>query len=250
MNVSNGNIFGRFFYSQGYIEMKNYLYNYKLRKRAIRKAFLKALTKNHSSNYLILDIGSGISPVSPDYKRTIFIDLEKQAIDILKKQGLKAETGSITKIPYPSGKFDFIVCSEVLEHVKDYKKALKEMKRVLKPEGFVIITVPTFMHYWKLDDELVGHLRRFNPDNLKKDLIQSNLIPIYEKHIGSPLERWITYLLVKLSLNSKKPPRLNKFLLQIFNIINEFIFIIISLASLFNTKESSSIFLVMAKAKS
>lgn len=45
----------------------------------------------------------------------------------------------ITNIPYPDNYFDLIICSHVLGHVSDEKKALAELKRVLSGSGFAII---------------------------------------------------------------------------------------------------------------
>lgn len=51
---------------------------------------------------------------------------------------------SIYDTKYPSNFFNFIICSEVLEHLDDDKKALAELKRMLKPNGSLIITVPNY----------------------------------------------------------------------------------------------------------
>jgi len=48
----------------------------------------------------------------------------------------------ITKIQYPDNSFDAILCHHVLEHIPDYRKALEELFRVLKPGGWAIIQVP------------------------------------------------------------------------------------------------------------
>jgi SAM-dependent methyltransferase len=48
---------------------------------------------------------------------------------------------NIESIELPDGSFDRIICSHVLEHVDD-KKALRELRRVLKPGGFLILMVP------------------------------------------------------------------------------------------------------------
>ncbi len=52
------------------------------------------------------------------------------------------EAIDITQIPYPDNVFDVIYCSHVLEHVYDDQRAMREMKRVLKPGGWAIIQVP------------------------------------------------------------------------------------------------------------
>lgn len=48
----------------------------------------------------------------------------------------------ITNIPYEDNMFDFIMCTHVLEHVEDDKKAMKELYRVLKKGGNALINVP------------------------------------------------------------------------------------------------------------
>lgn len=60
-----------------------------------------------------------------------------------------------------SNSFDLLVCSEVLEHVKDPTTVLAIAAKLLKPRGLAIFTVPAGMHHWSIQDEAAGHLRRF-----------------------------------------------------------------------------------------
>ncbi len=48
----------------------------------------------------------------------------------------------IQNLPFEDEKFDFLICNHVLEHVENDKKAIIEMNRVLRKNGFAIITVP------------------------------------------------------------------------------------------------------------
>ena len=48
----------------------------------------------------------------------------------------------ITAIPHPDGCFDAIICSHVLEHVTDDRRAMSELARILKPDGWAIVMVP------------------------------------------------------------------------------------------------------------
>jgi len=48
----------------------------------------------------------------------------------------------ITELPYDDNSIEFIYAGHILEHCEDWRKALTEWKRVLKPEGEIIITIP------------------------------------------------------------------------------------------------------------
>lgn len=69
-------------------------------------------------------------------------------------QSEKWDTGSIdlvsdiTQIPAEDNSFDAVLCSEVLEHVPNPVQSLKEMYRLLKPKGTLVLTVPfiSFVH--------------------------------------------------------------------------------------------------------
>lgn len=48
----------------------------------------------------------------------------------------------ITDLPFADGDFDAIICSHVLEHVPDDAQAMRELRRVIKPTGWAVISVP------------------------------------------------------------------------------------------------------------
>jgi len=53
----------------------------------------------------------------------------------------------ITNISFQDNSFDIIFCSHVLEHIEDDHKAMKELHRVLKPDGFAILQVPIYYEF-------------------------------------------------------------------------------------------------------
>lgn len=53
--------------------------------------------------------------------------------------------GDATRLPFADDTFDALICSEVLEHIPDYQAVLREIRRVLKPDGRLCVTVP---HAW------------------------------------------------------------------------------------------------------
>lgn len=46
-------------------------------------------------------------------------------------------------LPFPDNSFDLITCSEVLEHIRNPERALREMRRVLKPSGLLLLSTPS-----------------------------------------------------------------------------------------------------------
>jgi len=82
----------------------------------------------------------------------------------------------ITNIQYPDESFDVIYCSHVLEHVQDDKKAIRELFRILKKDGWAIILVPIMADETFEDPAIVSpsdrrkifgqedHVRCYGPD--------------------------------------------------------------------------------------
>jgi SAM-dependent methyltransferase len=68
-----------------------------------------------------------------------------------------------------------IVCSEVLEHVPDPKKILSSISRLAAPGALLVLTVPSGMHNWSVQDSAAGHLRRFEPKEFELLLKSVNL---------------------------------------------------------------------------
>ncbi len=72
----------------------------------------------------------------------------KKAQDLISTLNIKNITlisCSAISLPFDDDYFDFIFSSSALEHVADKKAALKEMRRVLKPDGNMVLIVPTHM---------------------------------------------------------------------------------------------------------
>ncbi|MFB6208871.1 MAG: class I SAM-dependent methyltransferase [Candidatus Nanohaloarchaea archaeon] len=96
------------------------------------------------------------------------------------------EADATEKFPYEEDKFDSIICREVLEHVTDPYNLLKESRRVLKPEGRILITTPNI-------DNLVYRIKGAEPADghifeLKKTQLQHLVQQFYEveKHELGP----------------------------------------------------------------
>ena len=80
-------------------------------------------------------------------------------------------------LPFPSGTFDRVIVSEVLEHVWDDERALVEIARVLRPGGRIAATVPTrwpervsWALNWHYHDTPGGHVRIYRQHELEQKL--------------------------------------------------------------------------------
>ena len=64
-------------------------------------------------------------------------------------------------IPLASGSVDAIVATDILEHLDDDLAALTEFRRILKPGGQVVMTVPAYQFLWSEHDVALMHRRRY-----------------------------------------------------------------------------------------
>ena len=192
MHQNDRNRFEDFFKEGNYLILKNHLYNYLLRKRAVEK------TLQQESPDLILEVGSGISPVVTKFSNTVYSDLSFEGIKILRqtqRTGFYVVADGVN-LPFKSNGFSHTISSEVLEHLENDQQALKEMARVLKqPFGRLIITVPHRKCYFSNDDEYVKHHRRYELVEIEQRLQACGLEPIQIQKVLGPLEK-VTMILV------------------------------------------------------
>jgi len=143
-----------------FLEFKNHLYNYLVRKHEIQN------TLPHSREGFTLEIGSGVSPICTRGDRVIHSDPAESAMKYLMVERLttRALTMSATDIPLRNESVATVVCSEVLEHIRDDERALQEMSRIIRPGGELILTVPIHQYYYAYDDRFVKHERRYHTE--------------------------------------------------------------------------------------
>jgi SAM-dependent methyltransferase len=68
---------------------------------------------------------------------------------------------SITELPLPDARFDVAVCLDVIEHIEDDERALRELHRVIRPGGTLLVTVPAYQWLWSEHDVINHHKRRY-----------------------------------------------------------------------------------------
>ncbi|MGD9334436.1 MAG: methyltransferase domain-containing protein [Desulfobacterales bacterium] len=185
MNPIETNPFQEFFEEDKYVGLKNYSYNYLLRKMAVEKSLQ---TQNPG---LILEVGIGISPMMTDTQRVIYLDLFYTALKILKRLNGKGEyvVADSICLPFKTGIFTQTITSEVFEHLADDRRAIHEIARVMKPSGRFIITFPHRKFYFAIDDRFVGHFRRYELPEMLDRLKNAGFKPVFIQKVLGPLEK-------------------------------------------------------------
>lgn len=118
-------------------------------------------------------------------KTRFSIEETKKVINKAQSSQYMTPVGDALNLPFKENTFDRIICSEVMEHVTDDSRACSELARVLKKNGLIAITVPTFFSeqvYDLLTHEYYtspgGHVRRYMPKELA-DIMRRNGLEVY-----------------------------------------------------------------------
>ena len=158
--------------------MEQYLYNdlYQLEethwwhraKRMYALTLIRMVTTRHPLR--ILDVGCGTGKNLEVFRAlgsTEGIDISPEAIAFCHKRGIqKVRIGDATKTAYANNSFDGVLLFDIIEHTED-EETVKEMYRIVKPGGFMILTVPAYTWLWSRWDEVLHHKRRYTRDSLR-----------------------------------------------------------------------------------
>jgi len=130
---------------------------------------------------VVLDIASGEGYGSEMLSRTAAhvygVDVDKKSVfhaaEKYQKDNLEFILGSCEKIPLPDHSVDLIVSFETIEHTEQHDLVLLEMKRVLKPDGFLIISSPEKADYHeKRNEKNPFHLHELGFEEFQRLLLK------------------------------------------------------------------------------
>ena len=97
------------------------------------------------------------------------VDISPQAVDFCSERGLQSvKLGAAEDLPYENDSFDLVTALDVVEHLDDDVAGLREMRRVLRPDGRLLLFVPAFMFLWGVQDDVSNHRRRYTLPGLLK----------------------------------------------------------------------------------
>lgn len=113
---------------------------------------LKIIDYQFIMKHKILSVGSGTCSdiwfLTKD-NRIWALDSSKEAVEIAKKHNIKAEVYDVQKnLPFADNMFDIVILKDILEHLVDPLAVLNEAKRVLKNNGYIVISIPNHFSLW------------------------------------------------------------------------------------------------------
>jgi len=118
-----------------------------------------------------LDVGCGTGATMgflERYGEVTGLDISPQAVEYCREQGRKRLClASGESLPFVDGSFDLVTALDLLEHLEHEAAGLREMWRVLKSDGRLLLVVPAFMFLWSEFDRFSGHYRRYTRRELK-----------------------------------------------------------------------------------
>jgi len=147
-------------------------------RRKILASFLKDISRRVTDRRpRILDVGCGTGAnllMLSKYGDAEGVDVSEDALAFCRERGLeKVKLGAAEALPYEDGTFDLVTALDVVEHLDNDLAGLREMRRVLRPGGRVLLFVPTFMFLWGLQDDVSNHRRRYRLPELRRVLEQA-----------------------------------------------------------------------------
>ncbi len=146
---------------------------YRGRRRIIR-AELDRLPLPQDARILDAGCGSGRTLEElVDYGQVAGIELDEDAAEVARaREVAEVLVGRLEELPWPPDTFDLITCLDVIEHTPDDRATLRELRRVGKPGGFLLVTVPAYQMLWSRHDEANHHYRRYSRRSLREAAVE------------------------------------------------------------------------------
>jgi 2-polyprenyl-3-methyl-5-hydroxy-6-metoxy-1,4-benzoquinol methylase len=131
-------------------------------------------------------------------------ELERLHADLIARGWLRPVHADLTDLPLESASVDLAFCMEVLEHVHEDEKALREISRILEPGGVLVVSVPNRKAPRPLLERLGGssvhrepgpaeHVREgYAEDELRQLLVRAGFRPTWVGGVGGGLYRLLT----------------------------------------------------------
>lgn len=131
-------------------------------RRTILESMLRRIAK---PSRVAVDVGCGtgrnMQLLSNHSDCVIGFDFSRVAVGLAASQGRRVACADCRALPLANASTELISALDVLEHLDDDMRALREFHRVLKSNGLLLLTVPAYRFLWSEHDEALSHRRRY-----------------------------------------------------------------------------------------
>jgi SAM-dependent methyltransferase len=162
-----------------------------------QEALRDALKDRRGQTFLDVGCGGGdLSKLLCDAGLTgIGVDFSERALAIANETlsgyidsgKYKLQLGDVHDLPADFTKVDIAISYMVMEHVEDDVGFIRKIAQYVKPGGNIILAVPGRRDRWSLEDETVGHIRRYDRDDLDAVLRKASLSRVSVWSVGVPV---------------------------------------------------------------
>lgn len=140
----------------------------------------------------VLEVGSG-SAVVVEYLSNLGYELGAVepapggALRAAQRGASVAFEGTLEEAAFPESAFDVVGMFDVIEHLDDWYEVVVEARRVLRPDGTLVVTVPAFQWLWSHHDDWNEHRRRYSRKQLSSALSEAGFDTCFASYLFLPL---------------------------------------------------------------
>ena len=144
-----------------------------------RAVFLRVLDRHYRptapSDSTVLDVGCGTGTMLGHlarYGRTHGVDASAEAVSLCRERGVSGVVQADgVPLPFETASFNLVTALDVIEHVDDDVELLLDLRRVTRPGGMLLVSVPAYRFLWGPQDEISHHKRRYTASLLRERLL-------------------------------------------------------------------------------
>lgn len=161
--------------------------------RASRARALEELRRfGVGANTRVLEIGCSSGFLLKDIQRSfpqaqiVGADIVTAPLDRLSRtlKGVPLVQMDLLQCPLPEQSFDVVIALNVLEHIEDDELALRQITRLLRPGGALVLEVPKGPKYFDYYDAYLRHFRRYEKRELQRKMVEVGLEQTETRTLG------------------------------------------------------------------
>ena len=158
-------------------------------RRQILRDVIARLRLDPGTRILDAGCGSGRNMVElADFGEVTGIDISDYSAEVARARNVgPVEVGELSALPFGDATFGLVTTLDVIEHVDDDVEALREMRRVARPDGRLLVTVPAHPSLWSSHDVVNHHKRRYTMDLLLANAAAAGWAPEWTTYFNSLL---------------------------------------------------------------